>query len=124
MLSIVQSEHLINIHSGRRPYKKRRGKQIIYNDLTEEEIKEYKRRYYKEYRERNRELLKQSGKKWRAENKEYYKKYTEENKQRIKDMKQIKIICDICNCSITRQNKNKHYKTQKHINNQLLLNRS
>jgi len=55
MLSIAQNEHLINIHSERRPYKKRRGKQIIYNELTEEEIKEYKREYMRIYRENTKD---------------------------------------------------------------------
>lgn len=121
MLSIVQ------YRSERRPYKKRRGKQIIYNEVTEEEIKEYKRRYYKQYRERNRDILSIREKKYREDNKEKYKKYGKEyrenNKQILKEKQQIKYLCVCCNCSITKQNKKKHFKTQKHINNQLLLNR-
>ena len=112
----------------RRPYKTRRTKQIKYNELTEEEIKEYKREYLRVYRENNRELLAIREKKYRDENKERYKKYGKEyrenNKQILKEKQQIKIICNICNCSITRQNKKRHDKAQKHINNLLLLNRS
>jgi hypothetical protein len=46
---------------------------------------------------------------------EYYKKYYNENKERIKEYQTNKILCEICNKSITKWNFAKHNYTKKHL---------
>jgi hypothetical protein len=48
----------------------------------------------------------------------YFKEYYEKNKQRYKDVYNVTIKCDICNCDVQRLNLSKHKKSKKHILNE------
>jgi len=103
--------------------------------ITEEKIKEEKKKYDKKYHENNKEYYeenKEKRKKYYEENKqklkEYKKEYYEENKEKIKEYREQnkekikeyyennkeKITCE-CGCKICKLNLTKHQKTKKHI---------
>ena len=82
----------------------------------------------KEYREDNKEKIKEYNKEWWEKNKEkmkeyyqqnkeqlaeYHKKYREENKERISQKSKEKLQCE-CGSIHSRQNKAPHEKTKKH----------
>lgn len=46
--------------------------------------------------------------------KSYRKKYNEEHKEEIKNLQNIKVLCECCNFETTKNNMNKHIKTEKH----------
>ena len=86
------------------------------------------RRTQKEYREDNKEKIKEYNKEWWEKNKEkmkeyyqqnkeqlaeYHKKYREENKERISQKSKEKLQCE-CGSIHSRQNKAPHEKTKKH----------
>ena len=49
--------------------------------------------------------------------KEYDKKYRENNIDKIKQYREDKILCEVCNCYIRRHGLSEHKKTKKHIKN-------
>ena len=50
-----------------------------------------------------------------SNSKEYSLAYYYKNKDKFREFNTKKIICEICNCQILNVNKNKHYRTKKHI---------
>ncbi len=74
--------------------------------LTDEQRKQYG----KEYREDNKEQIKEYKKK-------YDKEYREDNKEQIKEYKKQPYLCLICNVSITQHSKARHERSNKHITN-------
>jgi len=115
--------------------------------LSPEQKKEYDKEHYqankerisekhKEYRQTNKEKINEKNKEYRQTNKEkisehkkdyyqdnkehlleYQKEYKQTNKDKMSETRKEKIICEICNIEITRHNKSRHMKSQKHINN-------
>jgi len=111
---------------------------------TEEERKEYQKKYIEENKEtkkekdkkhyeENKDKIKKQNKIWRENNigyyenynKDYYeenknklnekqKKYNEENKEKIKEREKQKIICE-CGCEINKYILSRHKQTKKHI---------
>ena len=75
-----------------------------YREQNKDKIKEYK----KEYREQNKEYFKEYRKEYREQNKEYFKEYRKEY------LKQ-KYTCE-CGGSYNMSNRAKHIKTNKHQN--------
>jgi len=122
MLSVVYSSN--NSRPARE--RKRAKKTIIFKDCTAEQIAEHKKLYSKNYRLENKEKLINNYNKWIRDhpeyNKNYYKEYSTRNKERLKARTKIKIFCNTCNCLISKHHKQKHYKSTKHRNNQILNN--
>ena len=111
--------------------------------MSEEQHKEYRKKYYKQYNETNRNKISEKAKIYYEKNKnkitekskehyennkenkkEQYEKnknkisekakiYYEKNKNKILEKYKVKIICE-CGCEISKYN-NKHKKTKKHI---------
>ena len=78
--------------------------------LSEEDKKEHKKEYCKEWRENNSEHIKQ----YLEDNKEHYKEYYENNKEHIRQYTSEKITCE-CGCKIIRHHIARHKRTPKHI---------
>ena len=85
---------------------------------TKDELKEYKKQYNeenkerinekcKQYYEENKDKKKQYYKEYREKNKEYYKQHREDNKE--------KITCE-CGSIVSRQHMLRHKTSKKHIN--------
>lgn len=72
-------------------------------------------RLEKEWREENKEELKQKNKEWNELNPEYMKEYYEEHKEEISEKRKEQYTCE-CGSIFTICNKARHEKTQKHIN--------
>ena len=98
-----------------------------YREDNKEKIKQYwrdnKDKKYeknKRYRESHKEQLKEKKKQYCEANKEKKaetdKKYREANKEKIADKEKQKAICDHCGCEITKRALNVHKKTKKCIN--------
>jgi len=77
----------------------------------------------KEYRQDNREIIREYGKaykeanrdKWKEYTKKYNKDYAETNKERLDEYYNAKINC-ICGCITNMKHKSRHEKTMKHQN--------
>jgi len=88
-----------------------------YTGLTKEE---YRKKYNKEYRQKNKEYFREYKQKNKGYNKEYYDKnkeyrqeYYNENKDKVLERQGEKIKCPICNNIIRRDTLSKHKKTIK-----------
>ena len=92
-----------------------------YRNENKESIKEYKKEYDKEYRNENKESIKEYQKEYQKENKEhmkeYKKEYRNENKKSISEKRKIKIYCSYCDKYTRRADISKHIKTKTHIKN-------
>ena len=114
-----------------------------YRETHKEEIKQHKKEYYethkeeiakktKEYRETHKEEIAEKNKEYYENNKEeiaqkkkeHYetnkekisqkqKEYREKHKEAIAEKKRQKVICEICNESITKDNLARHQKSKK-----------
>jgi len=86
---------------------------------TNEEYKQNKKEYDKQYRGNNKEAIKEYLKQYRGNNKEaikeYLKQYREDNKESIKQYKNQKFNCT-CGGKYIRANKVRHMKSKKHQN--------
>jgi hypothetical protein len=90
----------------------------------------------KQYRDDNKEKLQEKSKTYHEKNKEKIKErkkiYHEKNKEKIQEKNKIyrdkhkeelykhqnqPYLCNICNTTVTLQNKLRHEKSQKHLNN-------
>ena len=71
--------------------------------------------YLKSYRENNRELLREKARQYHNENKEQRSEYKRNRKQQHPELYKEIMTCE-CGHSFQRQQKNRHIKTQKHIN--------
>ena len=80
------------------------NKQRAYN--SEEDKKQYDKKYSKEYREDNKDYYKEYHKKYYEENKKYY----ENNKIEILEKAKQKVNCPHCNCEIQQGNLKRHQK--------------
>ena len=68
-----------------------------------------------QYREDNKEKIKEKDKQYYKDNKEKIKNYYQDNKEKIKINTAIKINC-VCGSSFCKGNLSKHEKSKKHIN--------
>lgn len=85
-------------------------------DKESQEYKDYRKRKnetQKKYYEKNKLAINEKRKEY---NKQYFKKYYEENKQKLKDYKNTKYICEVCDGKYSNSSKVKHFKTKKHLN--------
>ena len=84
-----------------------------YREDNKEKIKEN----HKEYYENNKDKIKENSKEYRENNKEHYKEYWKEyrenNKEKIKEYRKNKITCE-CGRTITLLHKARHEKTKVH----------
>jgi hypothetical protein len=105
-----------------------------YRENNKNVINEHNRDYrnnnkhvMKEYREKNKEKLRQQTKDYIEKHKdkinEQNKQYRMKNKEKFKE-RDMEIIKCVCGCSITFGNKQRHEKTQKHIQLMEALNNS
>ena len=69
----------------------------------------------KEYREINKDKIKEQEKEYRERNKERKKEYREQNKEKINEQRSTKCLC-ACGGTYTLNNKSTHEKTTKHQN--------
>lgn len=74
-----------------------------------EENKDKKKEYDKIYSENNKDKISKQKKEYNDENKDKLKEYYEKNKYKMYE----NITC-VCGCNLTKNNLNKHLKTQKH----------
>jgi hypothetical protein len=82
-----------------------------YYNNNKEKMKEYQKKYQKE----NKEKIKEYREENKEKIKENRKEYREENKEKIKENRKVKICCNVCNCSILKNNISIHNKSKKHI---------
>ena len=101
----------------------RTGKQ--YKEDNKEKLKEQNKQYrednkekIKQYREDNKEKIKEVNK---EKLNEYAKQYKEVNKEKIKEKQKEKMTCE-CGSTFTKCNKPRHEKTNKHKNYYINLN--
>jgi hypothetical protein len=84
-----------------------------YRDENREHIREYDRNF----REANREKLREKDRQYKEQNREKIRErdrmFLEENKERINEKRREKITC-VCGCSINSSSRSKHEKTKKH----------
>lgn len=103
-----------------------------YNDRNKESLAERKKVLYqlnkdqiiarnKKYAEENKEKRKATVQQWRINNKDIIqakqKRYTEENKEKIKIRQNTKVLCQVCNCEMSKSNVSCHNKSKKHVAN-------
>ena len=69
------------------------------------------KQYHKEYREKNKEEIKEYKKEY---NKEHYEKNKEEIKIKNKEYNKLHWYCQDCKCIVKKCNKSHHLKSQKH----------
>ena len=85
---------------------------------SEEDKKEYKKEYCKEWRENNSDYIKEQAKEYYQNNKEYkkekHKEYYENNREHIKQQYSKKYECE-CGCQIRLGDLARHKRSQKHI---------
>ena len=74
-----------------------------YRENNKESIKEYQKEYNKEYREKNKQSIKEISQKYRENNKESIKQYQ-------KEYGKIKANCPHCDKEMNKTNINKHIK--------------
>jgi hypothetical protein len=84
----------------------------------QEDNKEKLQKYFKEYREINKDHYKEYEKQRQEQRqeymKEYMKEYREKNKETITEKKREKINCE-CGCEVVKNDLKRHQRTQKHI---------
>jgi DNA repair exonuclease SbcCD ATPase subunit len=89
-----------------------------YRENNKEKLKEYS----KEYCENNKEKIAEYKKEYCEKNKDKIRKrnkeYREKNKEKIKEYRKEIICCRVCRCEITKVNFKKHCKSKNHIANQ------
>lgn len=82
--------------------------------------------YWKSYYHKNKDICIARNKKWREENsekiKEQYKSYWEKKGSDIKARRKEKIMCNACNCEMTRESLTRHKNSKKHLENITKLN--
>ena len=103
---------------------------------TRKEWREDNKQKIKEYREDNKELILEKYKEWCENNKEKikeyrennkelisekYKEWRENNKEKIKERRKEKVTCE-CGSIVTKNNIKKHQQSQKHKNFLMLFN--
>ena len=88
-----------------------------YREANREQIKQYNQQYHKikkdhckKYREANKEQLKQ-----------YHKQWYEANKESIRVVCSVLIVCDICGASASKSNFLRHQKTRKCLEAQKII---
>jgi hypothetical protein len=101
-------------------YEENKDKKIEYQKEYSKENKEQITKYQKEYRVKNKDKLAEQKKEYRVYHKDEasksQKEWRELNKDKIKEKNSEIIICS-CGGQYTFNNKNRHFQTQKHINN-------
>jgi hypothetical protein len=99
----------------RKELEKEEGKLILENNCVNRCVVG---RTKKEYRDENKEKIKENKKEYYQENKEKIKEnkkeYYQENKEKIKEMRHEKIACE-CGSQYTYNNKSRHFKSKKHL---------
>ena len=84
-----------------------------YREDNKERIKENDKKYYKNNKEKIKEKLKKYYKNNKEKIKEKVKEYRENNKEKIKEKKSKKIICE-CGCEVTKHHLARHKQSIKH----------
>jgi len=75
----------------------------------------------KVYREGHKETIKERDKVYREEHKETIKEYYEEHKEEILERQNERVVCE-CGCESSRSNLPRHRQSQKHINLMIVKN--
>ena len=73
--------------------------------------------YQKQYREDNKEILKEKNKQYREDNREKVIEYYQNNKETINNRQKEKVYCQYCNTYGNRSEISRHNKSYKHIIN-------
>jgi hypothetical protein len=82
---------------------------VEYRENNRESIKDKN----KAYRKDNKDKYKAYQKEWRENNKKYSKEYREDNREKLKEKRKLRTTC-ICGTDINFSNKSKHLKNNKH----------
>ena len=93
-----------------------------YRDINKDKMKEVKKEWY----ENNKDKIKENKKEWYKNNKDKVKEYYETNKDNVKEINKEyyetnknkileKIKC-VCGCEVAKCQLNRHMKTKKHMN--------
>ena len=82
---------------------------------TDEEKKQQKKEWMKEWHENNKNETKEYLKEWYENNKEKQKEYRENNKEKQKEYANKKFTC-VCGCEFSKSALSSHKKSQKHQN--------
>jgi len=75
----------------------------------------------KVYRDEHKETIKERDKVYREEHKETIKEYYEEHKEEILERQNERVVCE-CGCESSRSNLPRHRQSQKHINLMIVKN--
>ena len=76
---------------------------------SEEDLKDY----FKQYNEEHKEEQNEKAKDYYEKHKEHYKQYREEHKEEISKKRNERIVCE-CGLELSKSNKNRHLKSQRH----------
>ena len=95
-----------------------------------------KQEYKKDYYQRNKEALQEEHKQYKEKNKdkivetqkqyylkhqeqklEYANEYRAKNKELINEKLREKVLCDVCQCMVSKRNISTHYSCKKHLDN-------
>jgi len=85
-----------------------------YYEDNKEKLQEYKKEYNKEYRENNKERIQEYCENNKEKINQQKKEYYETNKSTILEKNKIKIKCE-CGCEVTKNDLKRHQKTKKNI---------
>ena len=81
--------------------------------LTEKQKQEHSKERYKEYKQNNKDKIKERSKDYYENNKEYYKEYRENNKDKINEKKSQKFTCE-CGKIFRIDYKSRHCRSKIH----------
>lgn len=70
--------------------------------------------YRREYRKEHRDYYNEYNAEYRQQNREYFENYQKENREELYRKQQEKFDCD-CGGKYTRNHKNQHFKSKKHL---------
>ena len=108
-------------------YEDNKEKRAKYREDNKEKIAEQQAKYCEDnkekiakYYEDNKGQIAEKKAKYYEDNKEKLleqrAKYCVDNKEKIAEQRAEKLLCEICNCYITRGHMSRHKKTKKHMN--------
>lgn len=101
-------------------YDEHKDEKLAYQKQYADEHKDNIKSYQSEYKEKNKEKLAADKKVYRENNKEKaaaaHKEWREKNKEHLKEQRSQVITCEDCGEQYTFNNKNRHLKSNKHLN--------
>ena len=114
-------EHKTDIlEKAKHHYEEHKDEKLTYQKQYADEHKDNIKTYQTEYQEKNKEKLAADKKVYREKNKEKaaasQKEWREKNKEHLKEQRSQVVTCEDCGEQYTFNNKNRHLKSNKHLN--------